>query len=236
MMIQLNLLPDIKKEVVKAQRMRVKVTLLAIIVSVICVGILALSAFWVYAVQPLRIKMARDDIAEQTKIIRQHKDSRKYLTLQNQLDKLPGLHEDKFKASRLMSFLPVLNPSDPNRIKLTTVMLSDTDSTITINGRTATFESQNVLTDTLANARLTYFNNRDMQKKITEPLFTSVKTKNSNLTRESGQQVVTFSITATYSENAFSNKVSNVSVSVPVIDDSKSVNQITSNLFEEAAE
>lgn len=235
-MIQLNLLPDIKKEVVRAQRMRVKVTLAAISVSLVSVGILALGVLWVYVAQPLRINLVQKDIKKNTEILRGNKDSRKYLTLQNQLNALPDLHDNKSKTSRLMSFLPVLNPSDPHKVKLTSVLLSEEDSTITVTGRTATFEAQNVFTDTLLNAKLTYVNNTDLQKKITEPMFTRVDLKNSGLTKESGQQIVTFSVMATYSENAFSNKVSNVSVSVPLINDSKSVDQTTGNLFEEIAQ
>lgn len=235
-MIQLNLLPDIKKEVVRAQRMRTKVTLASVGVSLLAIGILVLSVMWVYVGQPIRIKLAQDDIKKNTQALKQHKDTRKYLTIQNQLGSLPALHDEKSKSSRLLSFLPALNPNEPHKVKLTSVGLSLEESSLTLSGRATSFEALNVFTDTLKLANLSYVDFDDLQKTITEPMFTSVSLQNSGLMRETSQQIVTFTLNAQYSENAFSNKVSNVSLSVPLIENTKSVDQATMNLFEEATD
>lgn len=233
-MIQLNLLPDIKKELVRAQRMRAKVTMAAIVASLLAIGLLILSAAWVYAVQPITLKYTRDSIDQNEQLLRQKKDTRKYLTLQNQLSALPELHGNKTIASRLMAFLPVLNPNEPNRIKLTSVVFSKEGTSLTISGRAATFEAQNVFTDTLKHAKLRYSSLEERAPAVTEPMFTSVHLQSSALTRDSGQERVSFTVQATYSENAFSNRVENATVSVPLINDSKSIDQATiGDLFEE---
>ncbi len=232
-MIQLNLLPDIKKEVIKAQKTRTKVTLGAIGASLIALGILVVSVLWVYVAQPIRIDLARKDIEKNTALLRQNKDSSKYLTLQNQLAALPDLHGGKTKTSRLMSILPILNPNEPHRVQLNSVTMSANDTSITVSGRTATFEALNVFTDTLKHAKLSYVYPDDANRKVTEQLFSTVSLQGSSLVRDGDQQIVSFTIRAVYSTEAFSNKVSNVVVSVPTIADAKSVDQTTRSLFEE---
>ena len=53
-MIEINLVPDVKQELLRAQRARTGVISLAITVSVIAVGTVVLLAMWVFGVQTVR--------------------------------------------------------------------------------------------------------------------------------------------------------------------------------------
>ena len=231
-MIQLNLLPDIKKEVIKAQRVRARVMLLSILMVLGAVGFLVMSVLTVYVAQPAYISSIRGGIEKGEAKLKERTDSGKYLTLQNQLSALPGLHENKLVTSRLLDILPIMNPSDPNRVSLSSVTLSSGESSMTLSGKLANYEALNVFVDTLKNARLTYVPS-DSEVSTAEALFSSVRVQSSALVREDNAQRVTFVAMVQYSPNLFSNKISGYTVSIPQISDSKSVDQTTKNLFEE---
>ena len=53
-MIEINLVPDIKQELIKAQRVRSTVITGAILVGLISISIVAILAFYIFAVQTTR--------------------------------------------------------------------------------------------------------------------------------------------------------------------------------------
>ena len=65
-MIEVNLLPDVKRELLKAVRVRNTVVSLSIILSIVTLGILGLILLWMGA-QEIRDKLTSDGIAEQSK-------------------------------------------------------------------------------------------------------------------------------------------------------------------------
>lgn len=233
-MIQLNLLPDIKKEVILAQRMHAKVITGAVTAVAVTVGMTVIAAIYVYAVQPLQVYMANDSISKNRKEIEAQKDISKYLSLQNQLNALPSLHSEKTRDSLLMSFLPILNPGAPHQVRLSSVILSEDNQTVVLSGQTSTFEALTVFKDTLRLANLTYTPIEEGAKQQTEKLFTDVAVQNQSLSRSGAQQIVAFTIQATYSQNAFSSKVKDAQVSVPNVSNAQSADQTTNkSVFEQ---
>lgn len=226
-MIQLNLLPDIKKQVIKAQRMRLKVIATSVSIAVVSGGVLALAAFYVYAGQPLQIMFARGDIAKYSEELQRKTDAKKYLTLQNQLAALPALHENKLVDSRLMTFLPLLNPQSPHDVNLSSLSLRAESTTLTFSGTANTYEALGVFIDTLKYADLAYTPVEDGASQAKTKLFTSVSLESSSLSRVRDEQVVAFTVSGVYSEYAFSNKVKNVSVQIPPVANSRSADQLT---------
>lgn len=234
-MIQLNLLPDIKKEVIRAQRTRTKVIIGSIITVVVTLGILVLSAVYVYAVQPFQIYVANESIKKNTQELQSQPDIRKYLSLQNQLSKLSDLHSNKPIDSRLMTFLPLLNPGEPHRVRLNKVSMLEETKQITFSGQSSTFEALSVFQDTLRLANVTYTPIAEGSAAQTEHLFSSVTLQESSLSKDAGQQAVSFIIRAIYNENAFSNKVKDVKLEVPSVSNSQSADQTTKSVFVQKA-
>src|SRR5690606_16003732 len=54
------------------------------------------------------------------------------LTIQNQLDKLPSLHESKHVQSRLFDMLSTINPAAPNNVTISKLIVNTEDKTISI--------------------------------------------------------------------------------------------------------
>lgn len=222
-MIQLNLLPDIKKEFINAQKTRALVMSTSIIVTIVAIGLGVLLFVYVTFLQQLQITLATNDIKGKEKQLNSVQDLSKYLTVQNQLASLPELHASKGIYSRLLSFLPVLNPTAPNNVVLSQLQVTTTDKLVSFTGSTGSFESLNVFVDTLGNAEIAYkdANGQDQKSKIFETVFV----QSSAIDKTKGDTKVSFTVRATYAEVVFDARNTNVSASVPNIKTSQSVTE-----------
>lgn len=104
-MIQLNLLPAVKEQYIKTERLKRLVfssSLIAIIAAIATAGFLASI---VYGAQKVKLSSLDKSITESSKKISDIKDLDKILTIQNQLNSLTGLHDKKVITSRLLGIL-----------------------------------------------------------------------------------------------------------------------------------
>lgn len=231
-MIQLNLLPDVKKEFLRAQSFRAKTISLSILATIVAVGATAVLASYVYGGQLFISDLQKKDIEAKTKELQGKKDIEKYLTIQNQLAAIDGLHENKVISSRLLDVLPRLNPLPPNNVKFASVKLSTVDSTIAFQGGTKDFSSLTTFRDTLTNAKINFTDNG---QKVTEPLFKTVTIGQAGFTKgDSADIAVGFTINAEYNSNLFSGKLKDLSITVPTIETTQSV-LASPGLFEQNA-
>lgn len=212
-MIQLNLLPDVKKEYLRAQSARRKTIALSILVTIIAAGLTAVVAIYVYAVQNGIMYLQTQDIKGKASQLSSVKDIDKYLTIQNQLSQLSDLHGNKNNFSRLLDFLPRLNPAPPQNIVLNNLEVSTVDTTITFKGRVNDYGALSTFKDTLSNATFTYQTgeeNHDATK-----LFSDVKIDSAVYEKTATSAGVTFSVIATYDPAVFEQKNLSVQVTVP---------------------
>ena len=147
-MIQFNLLPDVKQEYVKARRMRRLVTLASLAVSGAALFLLILMLVSVDVVQKKSLHDLNNDIARYSKQLKAVPDLDKTLTVQNQLNTLTSLHDDKAVTSRLFGYIAQLTPAQASISKLTVSFASGT-STIDVQGEAPTLDVINAFADTL---------------------------------------------------------------------------------------
>jgi len=221
-MIQLNLLPDLKKEYLKSQKTKALVMTSSVLTAIAAFGITILIALYAFFGQQLQLSLISNDIKDKTTKLNNINDLGKYLTIQNQLQALPTLHAQKGIYSRLLDILPIINPGSPNNVKLSTLQLAVTNSAITLTGTTATFQALNVFVDTLNNAQFSYKQQGDTTT-ITDKIFTSVVVDTSSLAQVNGKKIVSFSIQTTYNPAVFDATSSDVTTSVPNINTTPSV-------------
>ena len=159
-MISINLLPDVKKELLRIRRERnlvVSISILAvggsIVALVILGGILGgLNIAKVVMENGINKNKATINSAIEDKQLNE------YLTIQNQLSQISDLKSQQLVYSRIMDYLVALNPASPNNAELSTVNLEMSGNTIsaTLEGKTQNFEALNVYKTTLASAELVY--------------------------------------------------------------------------------
>ncbi|HVS58324.1 MAG TPA: hypothetical protein VHD60_01145 [Candidatus Saccharimonadales bacterium] len=151
-MIQLNLLPDVKLEYIKARRYRQLVTLIAGAVTAVSVLIMVLLLLNVKGLQAKHISDLNNDIKTTTRKLQQNTNLNKVLTIQNQLNSLPSLDAQKPLASLLVGhdkdpgFLTELTPKDAS---IGTLQVDFTAYTISIKGTATTLYTVNQFADTL---------------------------------------------------------------------------------------
>lgn len=213
-MIRLNLLPDVKLEYLRTKRVQAQVISIATLITLGAVGLVALLALWVYGGQTLQKAYLTGEIKKHGNELKAIPDIDKYLTIQNQLANVTALHDGKNDYSRLMAYLPILNPSAPNSVTLTNIELGSdelTGNTLAIQGEVKDYTALATFRDTLLNAQLAYEGGTD------EKLFESVMVANSSLELSTkGTQVVVFRIDTTYNPNAFISSVKQPLVTVPI--------------------
>ncbi len=145
-MIQFNLLPDVKKEYIKAKRTKaliLNVSAISIVISV--VAVLIMFSF-VQGVQKKHITDLTKDIKSGIASITDIQDLDKILTIQHQLGELTTLHEEKPETSRIFGYLNQLTPIS---VKISSITLNIDDSTLIISGTSDSLASINQYIDTL---------------------------------------------------------------------------------------
>lgn len=217
-MIHLNLLPDVKRDFLKAKRDQARVISIAILSVFVVGGITVALAVWVYAVQTIHINLLTQNIKDKAAEIEAIPDVNKYVTLQNQLANLSALHDGKNDFSRLLSILPTLNPKSPNNVELSSVTLGAEENTIALEGRVSDFTGLITFRDILENAELEYRVDADSEV-IKEKLFSEVVIIEQGMSKTSeGATVVGFKINVKYNPAAFVSSSKDVSVSVPKLE------------------
>lgn len=144
-MIQLNLLPEVKLEYLKAQRSRRLVSSIAVLVTLGSIGLLALFLSF-SALQAKHLSDLNKDIKSDTAKLKAQPDVVKVLTVQNQLNRLSDLHASKPAAPRVFDFLNQLTPA---QISINSLLLDFTQQQITITGSADALSSVNKYVDTL---------------------------------------------------------------------------------------
>lgn len=144
-MIELNLLPDVKQDYIKAERARRLVISVTVIATVASVGLLLL-LLSVSGLQKKNISDLSDDINAATKALKSKPQIAKILTVQNQLGKLSSLHDQKPVVANFFAYLNQVTPANVNVSELNIDLATQT---VKITGNTDTLSSVNKYVDTL---------------------------------------------------------------------------------------
>ncbi len=230
-MIELNLLPDVKKEFIKAQRTRNRVVSGAIMVSLIAGGAVAFLATTVYGAQALLIKNMNDQITNNHKELAKKQEIDKYLAVQSQLDALHKVSQQRDIDSRLLGYLPQLNPAPPSNVTLYTLSLDKSIKSLVIDGSANSFEAVNNFRSTLQNAKITY--KLDGEDKDVM-FFSAVEVTAPGMSKAEGKVTVAFKATLTYAPEVFDEHITDIKVIVPKLVTSDGDQNAPKELFKEA--
>lgn len=144
-MTELNLLPDIKLEYIKAQRMRRRVMAICVLVTGASVLILVL-LLGVGAVQKKHLSDLNKDIAAESSELKNKPDIEKILTVQNDIPSLNELHAKKPAMARVFDYL---NQVTPDKVSISELSIDTTTQTVTATGFTDALSTVNKYVDTL---------------------------------------------------------------------------------------
>lgn len=215
-MIQLNLVPDVKQELIKAQRSRTLVISGAILVSMISGAVVTLLALYVFGAQAVLMYNQGNTIKEKDEALHQVDGLEQTLTIQHQLDAIVDLHNQKGIYSRLFSVLEPIQPAPPNDIKISRVNLDNIEGIIQIEAQASGgYKAFETFKKTLAATTFTY----DDNKKATLVAANTVieETGVSAAKDDKGANVLQFTVKFTYTPELFARQSSNVTVKGPTL-------------------
>jgi len=145
-MIQVNLLPDVKQQFIKARRLQRVVVTAAVVVAAASLSVFILLLIDVKLIQTHQINSLSNEIRKQSSALKETPDINRILTVQAQLKSLPDLHAQKPAARRLGKYLAQVTPSPATISKL---KINFEANTIEIEGAADKLETVNKFVDTL---------------------------------------------------------------------------------------
>lgn len=226
-MIQLNLLPDVKLQYIKAQKQRRLVFSVSILVAAISVGILAF-LLGISGLQKKHLGDLNKDIGNYSSELKGEPNIQRILTVQNQLESLTQLHSNKPAASRLFDFL---NQVTPATVNITDFKIDFKQDTATITGTSDSLADVNQYVDTL---KYTKYVTKDNKKG--QLAFGNVVLSNFNLNTDSQNagQAANYDIDLSFDPTIFNITKQNVMLSVPNTTTTRLNTQQPTDLFQAA--
>lgn len=204
-MIELNLLPDVKLEYLRAQRTRRLAMAISFLVTSAAIAILVILLV-VEGFQKHSLSNLNSDIASQTSTLQKEPDINSVLSVQSQLESLDTLHSGKPAATRLFDYLNELTPLSDTIGNLT---IDFNAHTLSITGSADTLSSVDQYVDTLKFTKYTTGNTN----KGNTPAFNDVALSSYSLDNTTTPPV-TYTITTNFDPTIF-NISDNVTLVIP---------------------
>lgn len=134
-MIEINLIPDVKLELLRTQRQRRNVISIAILVAMAAGAVVVLLAMYVFVVQAVAIGLADNAIKSESEKLQKVQDLSKTLTIQNQMEAIASLHSEKYISSRVFDIISTVVPTGDNSVSISRFQLDAAENTISIEGQ-----------------------------------------------------------------------------------------------------
>lgn len=201
-MIEINLIPDVKQELIKAQRVRSSVVSISIIVGLGALGLVVILAVYVFLGQLARNAIVDSDINSQNEKLSKVEDLGNIITIQNQLTKLSSMHNDKKIDSRIFDVLSTIIPPEPNTVSVNKLTLDASSSTITLEAQaSAGFPALEVFKKTISATKFQY---KDGTEEVSVPLASDITDGSRTYGEDaSGKKVLRFSLSFIYPHELF---------------------------------
>ena len=197
-MIEINLLPNVKRELLKTRAMRNRVISISFLVggaSIVAVVVLALilgSQIAAEAVQNGVIKDRNDKLMAV-------EDLNKVVTIQHQLTKINEQHSGKKLNSRIFDVVTAVNPVVPNNVSFSDIKVNPESKTITLEGSAVNgYSALETLKKTILNTKV---QTTDGDKSSEVSLTKEIKDGDTSFGENSeGKKVLQFSFSFEYAE------------------------------------
>lgn len=204
-MIEINLLPDVKLELLRAQKVRSMVVIVSVAIGIVAAAVLILLSIYVFGVQLVRNQMSDGTIKSEYSKISKTTDLSKMLTIQNQLSELSQQYDSKTVTSRLFAVLSSTLPAAPNNISLSDISIDTTSNTITLQGQAPTgYIAVETFKKTIGMAVLNYKDSTNNGDSVSKSLASNISITNTSYGEDaSGNKVLRFTIGFNYDSALF---------------------------------
>lgn len=213
-MIEINLIPDVKQELLRAQATRAAVISASIITSIVAGGVVVALLLYVFGVQTVRSTLVTNEIKNQYATLSKVEDLSKILTIQKQLSSISTLNDSKNIDSRMFGVLSAVVPPAPNEVQISQININADESIITLDGQTRAYDSMEVFKKTLDSAMVVYKQDGEEKTvKLTDSLDAGDVSYGENA---QGEKVLMFSISFVYPDELFAPSSKDVVIKLSV--------------------
>jgi hypothetical protein len=235
-MIEINLIPDVKQEFLKAQKLRNATISISILAGLGAIAITAVLALLLGA-QLIHENIQKDAVKSEFAKLQKVSDVNDLLTIQSQLAALPVLQKNKSMTSRVFDTIVAITPNDQNQIKISNLQIDPESNTMTIEGSTVSgFTATDVFRKTILNTKVTY---RSGDEDTTVPLTEEVMMGPTSYGEDStGARVLRFKLSFEYPSELLTNAGTSVRVQSPTgqVDVTDSKTRVPDSLFSQQAQ
>ena len=213
-MIEINLIPDVKRELLHTRMMRNAVISLSVIIGIVAIGVVVVLGL-VFGGQLAAEAIQESAIKDKSKELMSVEDLDKTVTIQHQLERIAELHDQKRADSRLFDVVSAINPPAPNNARFSSVKIDPAEKTITIEGSaTNGYVALEVLKKTITNTTVA---TRTDGEEVKVPLAQDIVAGDTSFGENAeGVKVLRFSFTFTYPDELFAVSKEPVSIITPV--------------------
>ena len=213
-MIQFNLLPDVKLEFVKANRLKHAVSVISIIAAAVALGIMAILILTVDVIQKSHLNDLNSQIVTITGQLRGTSNLNQVLTVQSQVNALPALNANKPVTTRLLGPTGYMAALTPANATISQINIDFNTNVISITGSADSLATVNQFVDTM---KLSSYQTSSSQ--TSKNAFSNVVLSTFAFTSTSG---ATYTISATFDPALFSSASNTVTLNVPSSNSSRS--------------
>ena len=232
-MIEINLIPSVKRELLKTRAARNRVISLSFLIgggaiaAVVALSIIFVGQIAAEAVQDGAIKDKNDKLTSIT-------DINKVVTIQNQLSKISDQHAAKKINSRVFDVVSAVNPPDPNNVQFSVIKIEPETKTIKLEGTASNgYEALETLKKTILNTKIKTSDSEETKEvSLTEAIVDGNTSFGENA---EGAKVLQFSFSFEYPDELFAVSRGTVTVLTPTskIDVTDSRLGVPSSLFQD---
>lgn len=214
-MIQINLIPDIKREYLRARKMRDLTVSMSIVISIAAAALVGIMILLLGA-QVVRETLADNAIKTEYEKLASVESLSEMVTIQNQLSLISSQHETATRDSRIFTVLQVINPQRPNNVTFSSVIHDPTTRTLVLEGSaSAGYPALEELLKTIRSVNITYDDANVEEGNTSVPFAEQVMTGESSYGVDSdNQRTLRFSINVTYKEGVFTNTIKDDSIRI----------------------
>jgi len=212
-MIEINLVPDVKRDLLKAQRIRSTVISFSVFLGIGFSVIVAILSAYTFGVQTVRGTILDEAINKGSSELASVEDLSKTLTIQNQLTKISALHANKSITSRVFDVLIEIIPPAPNNVKISNLFVDTATGSVVIEGQASkAYAAVEVFKKTIQGAKVQYSID-DIDGEV--DLASNISTGETSYGEESsGNKVLRFTLSFDYAPELFSPASENVVIKI----------------------
>lgn len=212
-MVELNLIPDVKREFLRAKQQQAVVVTISILSGMAAVALVIVLGLIIGTQAVINVhydQSIKDNYAK----LQQVSGLSSLLTIQQQLGQLPQQNSGRLIDSRIFDILSAVNPPAPNHVSFTTIQIDPSTDTISLEGSAVGgYAAADTLKKTILNSYFEYHGPNGDQK---EPITSDVSILSTQFTQNaSGQNVLEFSMQFTYVSDLFANGIGDANIVGP---------------------